>query len=275
MEDRQPENQNATRLEAAQRRIIEHHGYKEKELYDGLARTMYAVFMPNRDELIALLDRAKNDPELAIELFQNMWRPNVRMQFEGAVMRALHNYVASAMALVEHTRRIMRDRSGPIVDEFERRKLAVLDHPEIQFIQNLRNYVLHRSLPFIGHQVRVQPEPGVDATSEIRLSTRELRAWDKWSAAARRLIDSNEDELALRPIVDVHAALVIDLNEWLIEALSKANYEALAEVNRLVDESNAILGGVDIDEARRITAGVTARRKQPKPTAQPPVASRG
>jgi hypothetical protein len=275
MEDKQQENQNATRLEAAQRRIIEHHGYKEKELYDGLARTMYAVFMPNRDELVALLDRAKNDPELAIELFQNMWRPNIRMQFEGAVMRALHNYVASAMALVEHTRRIMRDRSGPIVDEFERRKLAVLDHPEIQFIQNLRNYVLHRSLPFIGHEVRVQPEPGVDATSEIRLSTRELRAWDKWSAAARRLIDSNEDELALRPIVDVHAALVIDLNEWLIEALSKANSETLAEVNRLVDESNAILGGVDIDEARRITAAVTARRKQPKPTAEPPVSSRG
>jgi hypothetical protein len=275
MEDTRPEDRNATPLEAAQRRVIEHPGYKEKELYDGLARTMYAVFMPNRDELIALLDRAKNDPELAIELFQNMWRPNVRMQFEGAIMRALHNYVASAMALVEHTRRIMRDRSGPIVDEFERRKLAVLDHPEIQFIQNLRNYVLHRSLPFIGHQVRVQPEPGVDATSEIRLSTRELSAWDKWSPAARQLIDSNEDELALRPIVDVHAALVIDLNEWLIEALSKANAEALAEVNRLVDESNAILGGVDVDEARRITAAVTARRKQPKPTAQPSVSRRG
>jgi hypothetical protein len=270
VKDTQPDNPNATRLEVAQRRIVEHHGYKEKELYDGLARTMYAVFVPNRDELIALLDRAKSDPDLAIELFQNMWRPSVRMQFEGVVMRALHNYVASAMALVEHTRRIMRDRSGPIVNEFERRKLALLENPEIQFIQNLRNYVLHRSLPFIGHQVRIQPAPGIDATSEIRLSTRELRASDKWSAAARRLIDSNEDEMELRPIVDVHAALVIDLNEWLIEALSRANSGALAEVNRLVDESNAILCGVDIDEARQITAAITAKRKQPKPTARPP-----
>jgi hypothetical protein len=33
-------------------------------------------------------------------------------------MRALHNYVASAMALVEHTRRIMRGRSGAIAGEF-------------------------------------------------------------------------------------------------------------------------------------------------------------
>jgi hypothetical protein len=69
-------------------------------------------------------------------------------------MRALHNYVASASALVEHTRRIMRERSGPIVDEFERKKRDVIAHPEVPFIHNLRNYVLHHSLPFIGHEVR-------------------------------------------------------------------------------------------------------------------------
>lgn len=63
------------------------------------------------------------------------------------------NYVASAMALVEHTRRIMRDHSGPIVDEFEQRKHDVVANPEVPFIHNLRNYVLHYSLPFIGHEV--------------------------------------------------------------------------------------------------------------------------
>jgi hypothetical protein len=275
MTDQRADIPSPSPLEAAQQRIVEHPGFKEKQLYDGLARTLYAVFAPNRDELITLLDRAKSDSELAIELFQNMWRPVVRTQFEGAVMRALHNYVASAMALVDHARRIMRDRSGPLVEEFEQRKLELLAHPEIPLIHNLRNYVLHHSLPFIGHEVRVQPAPGIDATTEIRLSTRELGAWGGWSAAARGLICANEDELALRPVVDIHAALVVELNEWLVEQMSIANASALAEVNRLVDERNAILGGVDIDEARRITAAVTSRRQQPRAVAQPPTAKPG
>lgn len=153
-------------LEAEQRRIVEHPGYVEKQLCDGIARTVYAVLVPNRDELLVLLDRAATDANLAVELFQNVRRPAVRTRFEGAVIRGLHNYVASAMTLVEHTRRVMRDRSGPIVEEFERRKQEVVANQEVPFIQGLRNYVLHHSLPFVGHQVRLQPQPNVIATSE-------------------------------------------------------------------------------------------------------------
>ncbi len=259
------EDEYSAALAAAQQRIIDHPGYKAKHLYDGLARTVYAVFIPNRDELIALLDRAASDANLAIELFQNVRRPVVRTRFEGAVMRALHNYVASAMALVEHTRRIMRDRSGPIVDEFERRKRDVTANPEVPFIHNLRNYVLHHSLPFVGHEVRLQPQPGVLATSEIQLSVRQLTAWDGWSAPARRFIESQGDALALRPVVDLHAGLVAQLNLWLYERLADANAPALAKVNRLVDERNAILGGTDLEEARRVTEAWTRRRESPRP----------
>lgn len=252
-------------LDAAQQRIIDHHGYKAKQLYDGLARTVYAVFIPNSHDLIALLDRAANDGNLAIELFQNVRRPIVRTRFEGMVARALHNYVASAMALVEHTRRIMRDRSGPIVDEFEQRKHDVVSNPEVPFIHNLRNYVLHHSLPFIGHEVRLQPQPGVLATGKIQLSVQQLTAWDGWSAPARRFIESHGDALALRPVAARHADLVIQLNLWLYEQLADANAPALAEVNRLVEERNAILGGIDLEEARRVTEAWTRRRESPTP----------
>jgi hypothetical protein len=251
-------------LEAAQQRIIDHPGYRAKELYDGLARTVYAVFIPNRHDLIALLDRAASDGSLAIELFQNVRRPIVRTRFEGMVARALHNYVASAMALVEHTRRIMRDRSGPIVDEFGQRKHDVVANPEVPFIHNLRNYVLHHSLPFIGHEVRLQPQPGILAT-EIQLSVRQLMAWDGWSAPARRFIESHGDALALRPVTERHADLVVQLNLWLYEQLADANAPALAEVNRLVVERNAILGGTDLEEARRVTEAWTRRRESPRP----------
>jgi hypothetical protein len=259
------ENERSAELEAAQQRIVNHPGYREKQLYDGLARSVYAVFMPNRNDLIALLDRAASDGNLAVELFQNVWRPNVRIQFEGAVMRALLNYVASAMALVEHSRRIMRGRSGPIVEEFERRKRDVTSNLEVPFIHNLRNYVLHHSLPFIGHEVRLQPQPGVVAAGEIRLSVQQLTAWEGWSAQARQFIASQGEALVLRPAVELHAELVAGLNLWLYEQLSAANAPALAQTNRLVDERNAILGGTDIEETRRISEAWTKRRESPRP----------
>jgi hypothetical protein len=255
------EDEYAAALDAAQQRIIDHPGYKEKQLCDGLARTVYAVVVPNRDDLLALLDRAASDANLAVELFQNVRRPVVRTRFEGAVMRALHNYVASASALVEHTRRIMRERSGPIVDEFERKKRDVIAHPEVPFIHNLRNYVLHHSLPFIGHEVRLQPQSGVLATSEIQLSVRQLTAWDGWSTPARRFVESQGEVLVLRPVIAIHAELTVELNLWLYEQLAAANEPALSEVNRLVVERNAILSGTDLEEATRVTEEWTKRRE--------------
>jgi hypothetical protein len=259
------EDEYGAALKAAQQRIIGHQGYREKQLCDGLARTVYAVFLPNRDDLLGLLDRAASDANLAVELFQNVRRPVVRTRFEGAVMRALHNYVASASALVEHTRRIMRERSGPIVDEFEQRKRDVIAHPEVPFIHNLRNYVLHYSLPFIGHEVRLQPQPGVLATSEIQLSVQQLATWDGWSALARRFVESQGEVLVLRPVVATHAELTVELNLWLYEQLAAANEPALAEVNRLVVERNAILGGTDLEEATRVTEEWTKRRESSQP----------
>lgn len=75
------EDEYAAALDAAQQRIIDHPGYKEKQLCDGLARTVYAVVVPNRDDLLALLDRAASDANLAVELFQNVRRPVVRTRF--------------------------------------------------------------------------------------------------------------------------------------------------------------------------------------------------
>lgn len=253
-------------IEAAQRQIVEHPGYLEKQLCDGIARTVYAVLVPNRDELLGLLDRAASDADLAVELFQNVRRPILRTRFEGAVMRGLHNYVASAMTLVDHTRRVMRDRSGPIVEEFELRKQDVVANPEVPFIQGLRNFVLHHALPFVGHQVRLQPQQNVIATSEIQLSVRDLAQWEGWSASTRAFIGSHGGALTPRPIIRRHSELVVELNLWLYGQLADANADALAEVNELVVQRNAILGGLDMEEARSVTEEWTRRREDPAPS---------
>ena len=122
------------RVQEAERRIFEHPGYLELVRCETLRRTLTAVFVPNWQELLALLDRAATDVGLALELIQNVHRPDVRERFEAATVQRLHNYVAGTMTLVDHTRRIMRARSGAIPDEFAKRKALLLANPEVPFV---------------------------------------------------------------------------------------------------------------------------------------------
>ena len=90
----------------------------------------------------------------------------------------------------------------------------------------------------------------------------QLAQWEGWSASTRAFIESHGEALALRPIIRRHSELVVDLNLWLYGQLADANADALAEVNELVVQRNAILGGLDMEEARSVTEGCGCRRRQ-------------
>ena len=127
----------------------------------------------------------------------------------------------------------------------------------------MRNFVLHHALPFIGNEVRIQPRPGVIATSEIKLSTKDLLGGDRWTRESKAFIESAGEVIPLRPLIQRHSELMRELNLWLYGQLADANAPAIAELNELVVERNAILGGSDLDEARRITEAWTALRESP------------
>ncbi len=252
------------RLDDVQRRLHAHPGYREYLACEQLRRTINAVFVLNLKMLVAVLARPARDQALAIELFQNVRRPDVREGYEGAVTNTLHNYVAGSATLVDHTRRLMDGRTGPIAEEFEQRKTQVASDPQVLFIKNLRNFVLHRTHPFLGHTVRIADQSGL-ATGEIELSRADLLTWDKWSSPARAFIRDQPEQIPLLPVVHHHAKLMVELHNWLHNQLAVANRPALEDANRLVDEQTAIQTGLDIDAARRRTEAMTRLRNSPTP----------
>ena len=96
---------------------------------------MLDVWHLNWGELLVLLAAAATNEQLAVELVQNLHASNVREEFHKVTTQRLHNYVAATMAVVDHVRRLMRERSGPIADEFNRRKKLVIVDPVVPFIQ--------------------------------------------------------------------------------------------------------------------------------------------
>jgi hypothetical protein len=202
-----------------------------------------------------LLEQAAVDIDLAIELVQNVREPKKRREFQAAAAQRLHNYLASTMTLVDHSRRLMRYRSGPIADEFNKRKSAVLSNLEVPFLQDLRNYTLHRTLPALSHHLSMNNvnTAAAEMTSEVELSVDTLQRWDGWTASSRSFLKTSVDAVQLRPVVRRHGELVYELNAWLLNALAEANEPALADANELVVERNAVLSGGDRETAREMS----------------------
>lgn len=239
-----------TEWEAAQRRLREHPGHIEHLRIQAFATTLLEVFRPNYLDLIGILDQVSSDPDVALQLSGTL-----QGHVPGAdnvisrITRYLHNYVASAMTLVDHGRRLTDRRSGPIADEYERRKAEMLQFAEISFLQGLRNFSLHRSLPILAYTLTVTRDQMT--SSEVELSTADLLSGDKWTAQAREFIEKSGERLQLRPVSRKHFELVSGLNLWLVNTLQEENREALNEVNELVVAANASLMGVDHETARQ------------------------
>jgi hypothetical protein len=263
-----PLTEHQARLVQAERAITEHPAHTAYLDCRVIETSIAAVFIPNWQELLALLDRAASDEDLAIELIQNMYAPVVREQYHAALTQRLHNYLASTSSLIDHVHGVMNDRTGKLRSEFERRKSALTrTHPEILFVRDLRNFMLHRTLPFVGHSLRFVDinTPQQRFISEVELSVHELQEWSGWKAAARQFLSRQGDALALRPIIRVHGELMQSLNAWLHTQLVLENAEGINALNRLIVHRNAVLSGSELSAAERQTAQVTLQRSLPRP----------
>jgi len=246
-------------------RLRAHPGYQEHVLLQAFAHSLNTVFHRNRIELLTPLQAVSTSLDLALKLIPGV-DPGVRAEFNAEVIQRLHNYVAATMTLVDHSRRLMRARTGGIAVKFSTRKTTLLTNPEVRFIQDLRNFTVHRSLPLLAHRLRLGGGSSAEARgdSEMLLSVEELLAWDGWGSATCAWIEAQGGGIPLRPLIIEHGGLVYDINYWLLEVLSHENQTALAEANEIIVERNAFFNRTDRAEAATLTEDWT-RRVYPNP----------
>jgi hypothetical protein len=267
------DEERSLQLERGERRIAAHPGYKMHKSCEGLARSVYDVFLPNMNELMRLLDAAATDSVLAMELVQNAHDDSIRRRFQAEATRRLHNYVAGTMSLVEHARRLMRNRTGTVAQDFNRRKVELLTHAAVPFMMDLRVYIQHRALPVLAHSMSMYDvnTPNARFESEVQLSVPSLSDWDGWSSASRHFLCEQGDVVVLRPLVRNHGDLVLAINLWLYKALFDENRSELEAVNRLVVDRNAIFFGCSFQEAEAVMERTEQERRQPGPFQVRPV----
>ena len=153
------------------------------------------------------------------------------------LIRLLHNYVASVMSLVDHSRRIAPKlfEEGQHLSIYQDRIESQFTHdPMSQFLQELRNYVLHFANPPARHVADF--DPGHLKSVGIKLDCRELLRWKGWNKYSRTFINSCDRSIALAEIVPEYGEKVRALYAWFEEHVLEARKDDMDELWSKHDE---------------------------------------
>ena len=231
------------RLRAAEQAVEEEPGWLAYQRWQELGRTLN-VHMRNLRSLAALIDSPNSDADLAMELIQNVHPPHVRNEFFAGLDQFLHNALASAVTLVDHTRRrIDRYEGTEFAAEFTLRNNLIKNDPRAVFIRRLRNYLLHYGeLPF-QHRVSFGGlTPLTNLESQVHLPSAALLAWDGWTAPARSFLEASEF-IDLGTLIVWYRAATDDLYAWVVSRFESLHRDELKAADAVIANYNRILTG--------------------------------
>jgi hypothetical protein len=193
-----------------------------------VVRRSWSVFVLNTTELIDLLKSPSADIGLAVQLMNP--DPRVGMPFWERLDQRLHNQVASAVTLVDHTRILMeyyKDDTPDVSAEYESRKKRIMEMNEAAFLRNLRNYLLHYGAPPVVHTLTLTPGKTDTAAfgHVVKLSAARLLEWDGWSGQSRSYLSSfpDRDRPVLGQVVADYGNAMSELYTWLLDQRQAVN----------------------------------------------------
>ncbi|HGM7034813.1 TPA: hypothetical protein ACKQDS_002560 [Serratia marcescens] len=197
------------------------------------------VFQMNAIELIEATQRVK-DPYQGMLLMMEKNR-EAGLQAHRELNRHVHNFVSSSLTLVEHTRVFMRKHYAgtKLFETYEMQVIATFaKSPVAQFVQGLRNYMLHKGLPNSSMFMKFATSPGAmdgSGTMEtgVRYDTTSLLDWKDWKPVARTYIEQAGEHLDVHEFTQDYLTLVNQFHEWLDATLAMHHHSDLQELNQL------------------------------------------
>jgi len=192
-----------------------------------VVRRSWSVFVRNTTELIDLLKIPATDIAASLQLMGD--DREATGKFWEELDQRLHNQLASAASLVDHTRRLLAYYESDIpvmVGEHKKRNAAVRATNEASFLRDLRNYLLHYGAPPVIQNLTLGPTGDAGATGHsIKLSARRLLEWDGWKKGSHDYLSSfaDRDGPVLGQDVATYANAMSALFSWLFQQRQAAH----------------------------------------------------
>lgn len=135
------------------------------------------------------------------------------------VNRLLHNFLASAKTLVDHTRvHIQTNHGGTRFDAQYQEEVQkrFSSSPVTKFVHCLRNYNLHYRIPLVDVSMNVSFESAgqvKEMRHSIYLRLDVLRDWDGWNRLSKHYL-GRADTLPVETLADDYMDLITPFFEW-------------------------------------------------------------
>ena len=205
-----------------------------------LQRTWY-VFHANWTFLDSMIGRFKSDTTFAMDVAGTSRNQPKLDRFLNDLDVALHNFIASAATLGDHTRRVAKRRVGG--DAWEKYQGEVdrvfADAPRSRFVKDLRNYMLHRTLPLAAGSFSYVKDGPV--SHAIILHVPSMLDWNGWKPLARNYLDSIGEELDLHACLAAYWEDTHRFHKWFSRYVREVNREALDDAQVIADRGNAMV----------------------------------
>lgn len=189
------------------------------------------LFRRNHQKLSSLLKGFESSEPLRFLGNVNDWK---RQELMKEVMFSLHDFVAAATSLVNHSRVLYNDlyREAGVFPEYkdEIRKRFASD-PAVQFLHCLRNMAQHYRLPNVNFTTAIRTDGRILVSVELLKS--DLVKFSGWNVHARRYLDEVVEKCDLSSLVEEYHTKVIDYYRWLVDRqqrLHQADMQRLREV---------------------------------------------
>lgn len=201
-------------------------GWRIHEEIQRLGRSFY-IFRANYEELTKtlFLDYAQ------FLILSDVRNDKQMKEFLIEVTRRLHNFVAGAKTLVDHTRNVatgLYEKNSEFWPVYQAElNNRFTSNPLIQFVHCLRNYTVHKDLPLAAASLSSTFE------TAIRIDFLTLRDWDGWNAAAREYVKISGDDYKVEDIARSYYEAVSEFHEWFFQSQKKLHENEFAEANAL------------------------------------------
>lgn len=163
------------------------------------------------------------------------WRQHEAMK---EVSFLLHDFVAAALSLIDHSRVFYREMYEPcdLIPEYQSEVDArFISDPLTQFIKGLRQMAQHYRLPVIAIERSFTNESGRGTlTTELLLRTTDLQQFGNWPAPAKAFLANAGDAISLKQVVRDYREHVAIFYEWFIAKQREVHGNAPAVWNYLL-----------------------------------------
>lgn len=181
------------------------------------------IFINNFFELKNIIEKSEQDIEI--------WYLKNRRQLDFVLLevtRLLHNYSASVLTLIDHTRNFRKKiKEKNLEKTFEREIQRLGVNEVVGFMKQLRQYLQHYSLPITKANLAIN---GNNYEQKIILDKNKLLKWNRWNSNSKKYIDNFEEDIEIISFCEEYYNLIEKFYNFLYNEVLRAYNNEIRDV---------------------------------------------